>query len=118
MPVASAQVKSALILAGLQAEGETRITEPLKTRDHTENMIRAMGGEICLSGDEIILTGKQRLKPLNITVPGDFSSAAYFLAASASAEGWVGEAEIDRCQRHADRFSGDHELDGCPDNSG
>lgn len=90
MPVASAQVKSALILAGLQAEGETRITEPLKTRDHTENMIRAMGGEICLSGDEIILTGKQRLKPLNITVPGDFSSAAYFLAASAALkDGWV-----------------------------
>ncbi len=90
MPVASAQVKSALILAALQAEGETRITEPMKTRDHTENMIRAMGGEICLSGDEIILTGKQILKPINIMVPGDFSSAAYFLAASAALkDGWI-----------------------------
>jgi len=90
MPVASAQVKSAIILAGLQAEGETRISEPVKTRDHTENMIKAMGGGICVSGDEIIVSGKQSLKPFNFTVPGDFSSASYFLAASAALrDGWV-----------------------------
>ncbi|GER93063.1 3-phosphoshikimate 1-carboxyvinyltransferase [hot springs metagenome] len=104
MPVASAQVKSCLILAGLYAEGTTEIIEPQKSRDHTERMLRAMGAEI-KAGEEVKrLRGEEEklypihpfnhsplhpfttsvsltsnLKPFDITVPGDFSSAAFFI---------------------------------------
>jgi 3-phosphoshikimate 1-carboxyvinyltransferase len=83
LPVASAQVKSALILAGLQADGMTKIIEPSATRDHTERMIRHFGGEIKMEDGTITVMGGQRLSAANIHVPGDISSAAFFLVAGA-----------------------------------
>ncbi|MBI0576133.1 3-phosphoshikimate 1-carboxyvinyltransferase [Neobacillus cucumis] len=87
LPVASAQVKSALILAGLQAEGETTLIEPAETRDHTERMIRKFGGEIEKDNLTIRVRGGQQLKAATIHVPGDISSAAFFLVAGAIVEG-------------------------------
>lgn len=83
VPVASAQVKSALILAGLQAEGESTIIETAETRDHTERMIRKFGGEVQSHNREITIKGGQVLTASNIYVPGDISSAAFFLVAGA-----------------------------------
>jgi 3-phosphoshikimate 1-carboxyvinyltransferase len=83
MPVASAQVKSALILAGLQAEGETIIIEKSESRDHTERMIRKFGGEVHKNDREITVKGGQKLIASDILVPGDISSAAFFLVAGA-----------------------------------
>jgi 3-phosphoshikimate 1-carboxyvinyltransferase len=83
LPVASAQVKSALLLAGLQASGETVIIEPVKTRDHTERMITLFGGEVAADGQTIRIRGGQTLTGTEIHVPGDISSAAFFLAAGA-----------------------------------
>ncbi|WP_100403952.1 3-phosphoshikimate 1-carboxyvinyltransferase, partial [Bacillus sp. FJAT-42315] len=85
LPMASAQVKSAIIFAGLQANGETVITEPLPTRDHTEKMIEQFGGKITRRDNEIIVTGGQSFKGTDIYVPGDISSAAFFLVAGAIA---------------------------------
>ncbi len=86
MPVASAQVKSCLILAGLYAEGTTIIREPQKSRDHTERMLKSMGAEIESDGNIIKVKGQgfgvTNLKPIDITVPSDFSSAAFFIAAA------------------------------------
>jgi 3-phosphoshikimate 1-carboxyvinyltransferase len=83
LPVASAQVKSCLILAGLQAEGESVITELAETRDHTERMIRQFGGSIEKYGKIIKVRGGQSLTGTRIHVPGDISSAAFFLVAGA-----------------------------------
>ncbi|WP_044336338.1 3-phosphoshikimate 1-carboxyvinyltransferase [Rossellomorea aquimaris] len=83
LPVASAQVKSALILAGLQAEGITEIEEPEKTRNHTEKMIIEFGGHIERHGDTIKVKGGQVLKGTEVYVPGDISSAAFFMVAAA-----------------------------------
>ncbi|KKB35930.1 3-phosphoshikimate 1-carboxyvinyltransferase [Bacillus thermotolerans] len=83
LPVASAQVKSAVIFAGLQAEGETVITEPQLTRDHTEKMIEQFGGSVTRRGNDIIIPGGQTFKGTDIYVPGDISSAAFFLVAGA-----------------------------------
>ena len=82
MPVASAQVKSALLLAGLYADGETEISEPVKSRDHTERMLPSYGAKIKIEGFKIKIKGGQELKARNIDVPGDFSSAAFFIAAA------------------------------------
>ena len=82
LPVASAQVKSALILAGLYADGETRITEPEATRDHTEIMLNYLGADIKKEGDTIVVRPAAELTGKDITVPGDISSAAYFIAAA------------------------------------
>ncbi len=82
MPVASAQVKSALLLAGLYADGETEISEPIKSRDHTERMLPSYGAKIKIEGFKIKIKGGQELKARNIDVPGDFSSAAFFIAAA------------------------------------
>lgn len=82
LPVASAQVKSALILAGVYAEGETRITEPEATRDHTEIMLNYLGAKIKKDGNTIIVNPVEELTAKNIYVPGDISSAAYFIAAA------------------------------------
>ena len=82
MPVASAQVKSCLLLAGLLAEGETRVTEPLTTRDHTERMLAAMGASITREGQRLTIAPATRLEAGDIPVPGDFSSAAFFLVAA------------------------------------
>ena len=87
LPVASAQVKSAILLAGLQAEGETIVIEPVKTRDHTERMINQFGGKVERDGDAVKVTGGQMLKGAHINVPGDISSAAFFLGAAAIVPG-------------------------------
>ena len=87
LPVASAQVKSALILAGLQAKGESTIIEPAETRDHTERMIRKFGGEIQKDNRVIRVKGNQTLIGTEIHVPGDISSAAFFLVAGAIVPG-------------------------------
>lgn len=81
MPVASAQVKSAIILAGLQAEGETVVIEKERSRNHTEEMLQQFGGQIDVNGKEIRIKGGQTLKGQTIEVPGDISSAAFFLVA-------------------------------------
>lgn len=87
LPVASAQVKSAVLLAGLQAEGDTVIVEPVKTRDHTERMITQFGGKVERAGDSVKVVGGQTLKAANINIPGDISSAAFFLVAGAIVPG-------------------------------
>jgi 3-phosphoshikimate 1-carboxyvinyltransferase len=81
LPVASAQVKSAVLLAGLQASGQTRVTEPAPTRDHTERMLRAFGVKIAQQGSTATIEGGQTLRGTQIAVPADFSSAAFFLVA-------------------------------------
>ncbi|QWG27461.1 3-phosphoshikimate 1-carboxyvinyltransferase [Bacillus mycoides] len=82
-PVASAQVKSAVLLAGLQGEGVTTVTEPMQSRDHTERMLRAFGCTVDVNGRTVSLQGGQQLKGADIEVPGDVSSAAFFLVAGA-----------------------------------
>ncbi len=81
LPVASAQVKSAVLLAGLQAAGTTRVTEPAPTRDHTERMLRAFGVKVMQQGATAAIEGGQTLQGTDIRVPADFSSAAFFLVA-------------------------------------
>lgn len=81
LPVASAQVKSCLLLAGLSAEGETRVASALPSRDHTERMLAAAGAEIRHDGDGVVVRAAERLEPARIAVPADFSSAAFFLVA-------------------------------------
>jgi 3-phosphoshikimate 1-carboxyvinyltransferase len=80
-PIASAQVKSAILLAGLYCEGVTSVSEPEKSRDHTERMLKAAGGDIKEEGLKVSISGKAHLNPLNVTIPGDFSSAAFFIVA-------------------------------------
>jgi 3-phosphoshikimate 1-carboxyvinyltransferase len=82
-PVASAQVKSSILLAGLQAEGSTTVIEPVQSRDHTERMIRQFGGTVDTKGSVVSVQGGQILKGTTIQVPGDISSAAFFLVAGA-----------------------------------
>ncbi len=81
LPVASAQVKSALIFAALQAQGQSVITEKEKTRNHTEDMIVQFGGHIDVNVKEIRLSGGQELRGQEVVVPGDISSAAFWLVA-------------------------------------
>lgn len=83
LPVPSAQVKSAVLLAGLYASGETAVIEPVRTRDHTEIALRAFGAQISRSGTRISLRGGQSLQGIDAEVPGDISSAAFFLCAAA-----------------------------------
>jgi prephenate dehydrogenase/3-phosphoshikimate 1-carboxyvinyltransferase len=85
LPVASAQVKSAVLLAGLYAQGETRVTEPAVTRDHTERMLGGFGVELRRAGATATLRGGQTLQGARIAVPGDFSSAAFFMVAGSIA---------------------------------
>ncbi|WP_447781943.1 3-phosphoshikimate 1-carboxyvinyltransferase [Stenotrophomonas riyadhensis] len=81
-PVASAQIKSAVLLAGLYAQGETSVVEPHPTRDYTERMLSAFGVEIEFSPGKARLRGGQRLRATDIVVPADFSSAAFYLVAA------------------------------------
>lgn len=87
MPVASAQVKSCVLLAGLMAEGATTVREPARTRDHTEVALREFGAEVESGAGWACVRGPARLEPRELTVPGDLSSAAFFLAAAAMLEG-------------------------------
>jgi 3-phosphoshikimate 1-carboxyvinyltransferase len=82
MPMASAQVKSAVLLAGLYAQGETTVVEPAVTRDHTERMLQGFGAEVVARGGTVTVRPPQRLESTNIAVPGDFSSAAFFIVAA------------------------------------
>jgi 3-phosphoshikimate 1-carboxyvinyltransferase len=89
LPGASAQVKSAILLAGLKASGPTTVVEPLGTRDHTERLLTAMGAEILTSGTTVELRPSHRpLSAIDLIVPGDFSSAAFWFAAAAIRPGW------------------------------
>ena len=90
LPVASAQVKSAILLAGVYASGETFVAEPAVTRDHTERMLKAMGATLNAEDQRIHLAGGQRLDAIDIAVPGDLSSAAFLIVAALIAE----DAEI------------------------
>lgn len=85
MPVASAQVKSAVLLAGLYADGETRVTEPAPTRDHTERMLTGFGVDLRREGATASLVGGQLLRGTHVEVPADFSSAAFFMVAGSIA---------------------------------
>ena len=87
MPVSSAQVKSAIMLAGIQAKGETRIIEKEKSRDHTERMLSAFGAKIKLDKNEIVIGSEQSLEAQSLCIPGDISSAAFFMAACAIISG-------------------------------
>lgn len=87
MPVASAQVKSCILLAGLYATGETCVSEPAPTRDHTERMLRGLGYEVITDGNKICLTGGGKLTATNIDVPADISSATFFMVGASIAEG-------------------------------
>lgn len=87
MPVASAQVKSALLLAGLYAEGVTEVREPAPTRDHTERMLGGFGVSLTRDGPWARMQGGQRLRATDIDVPGDISSAAFFLVGASIAAG-------------------------------
>lgn len=82
MPIASAQVKSCLLFAGLLAEGETRVVEPLPSRDHTERMLAAAGVSIDRDGDAVVVQPADRLEPGPIFIPADISSAAFFVVAA------------------------------------
>lgn len=82
LPMASAQVKSAILLAGLYAEGVTEIVEPGPARDHTERMLVSMGADIQTEGSIIRVTANGQLRPMDMTVPGDISSAAFLIVAA------------------------------------
>lgn len=87
MPVASAQVKSGVLLAGLWADGETVVTEPAPTRDHTERMLRGFGYEVKVQGATVTVKGGGKLTATKIDVPADISSAAFFMVGASIAEG-------------------------------
>lgn len=87
MPVASAQVKSSILLAGLYANGQTCVTEPAPTRDHTERMLRGFGYTVNTTGNKICLLGGGKLTATNIDIPADISSTAFFMVGASIAEG-------------------------------
>jgi 3-phosphoshikimate 1-carboxyvinyltransferase len=82
LPVASAQVKTSLLFAGLYAEGTTRVTEPIQTRDHGEHALEAFGAQIEHRMKDVSISGGQKLQGIEAIIPGDFSSAAFFLCAA------------------------------------
>jgi len=87
LPMASAQVKSCILLAGMYAEGVTTVTEPAPTRDHTERMLTGMGYQVDVQGDTVSLQGGGKLTATNIDVPADISSATFFMVGAAISEG-------------------------------
>ena len=82
MPVPSAQVKTCVLFAGLYADGETSVTEPVRSRDHTEIALREFGAPVTVAGRKITVAGRPRLEARDVTVPSDLSSAAFFLEAA------------------------------------
>jgi 3-phosphoshikimate 1-carboxyvinyltransferase len=82
LEIASAQVKSALLLAGLNTPGVTRVIEPAPTRDHSERMLKLFGADIVVEGGEIVLRGEAELRPQTLSVPGDPSAAAFLVVAA------------------------------------
>jgi 3-phosphoshikimate 1-carboxyvinyltransferase len=87
LPIASAQIKSALLLAGLAADGVTTVTEPSATRDHTERMLPAFGANLTSTGNAHSIQGGQRLHACDLLIPGDISAAAFFIAAAVALPG-------------------------------
>lgn len=85
--VASAQVKSAILLAGLYADGTTSVTEPSRSRDHTERMLRAFGAKVSVNGLKVSIEGGVKLDPRVIEIPGDISSAAFFMVGASIVKG-------------------------------
>lgn len=81
MPVASAQVKSAILFAGLYADGVTTVEENIKSRDHTERMLKYFGADVRMIGNKVLVKGIGQLRPSIVNIPGDISSASYFIAA-------------------------------------
>jgi 3-phosphoshikimate 1-carboxyvinyltransferase len=81
-PIPSAQVKTAVLFAGLQANGTTSLTESVRTRDHSEHALRAFGATLTRTGEKLSIPGNQTLKAIDATIPGDISSAAFFLCAA------------------------------------
>ena len=113
LPIASAQVKSALLLAGLYAHGMTRVTEPAPTRDHTERMLRGFGVQVERRWrTRRASRGGQRLRGCAIEVPGDFSSAAFFIVAGCLGGARRADAAQRRLQSDAHRAAGDAAADG------
>jgi len=89
LTIPSAQVKSALLLAGLSASGPTTVVEATPTRDHTERLLRAMGTDVGATADGVVVRpSHQPLRPIELAIPGDFSSAAFWIAAAALRPGW------------------------------
>ena len=82
MPIASAQVKSSVLLAGLYTDGITVVKEPMKSRDHTERMLPSFGADLTVEGLTATVRGGRELSAQDITIPGDFSSAAFFMVAA------------------------------------
>ena len=93
LPVASAQVKSAILFAGLNTPGVTQVTEPVATRDHSERMLASFGADISIGSDDagrtISLRGQADLRPQAVIIPGDFSSAAFFIVAATIVPGSI-----------------------------
>jgi 3-phosphoshikimate 1-carboxyvinyltransferase len=87
MPVASAQVKSALLLAGLFADGVTAVIEPVRTRNHTELMLKAMGAHVSSDGERVEIRKADKLEAINIDVPGDVSAASFWMVAGGLIQG-------------------------------
>lgn len=87
LPMASAQVKSCILLAGMYAKGKTTVTEPAPTRDHTERMLAGMGYAVEVNGDTVTIEGGGKLTATSIDVPADISSATFFMVGAAIAEG-------------------------------
>ena len=87
LPMASAQVKSCVLLAGMYAKGTTRVTEPAPTRDHTERMLSGMGYKVDVQGDTVTIEGGGKLTATDIDVPADISSATFFMVGAAISEG-------------------------------
>jgi 3-phosphoshikimate 1-carboxyvinyltransferase len=87
LPMASAQVKSCILLAGLYADGNTTVTEPAPTRDHTERMLSGMGYKVDVQGDTVSIEGGGKLTATDIDVPADISSATFFMVGAAISEG-------------------------------
>ncbi len=87
MPVASAQVKSSLLVAGLYADSPVTVLEPIRSRDHTERMLAAMGARLTRDGNAVAVAPCERLDPIEMTIPGDLSSAAFFLVLAAVTPG-------------------------------
>ena len=117
LPVASAQVKSAVLLAGLNAAGETEVIEPEPTRDHTERMLRAFGGEVdvedCADGvRHVRVRPAQRLTAAPVRVPGDPSSAAFPLVAALITPGLGGDGRGRAAEPPARRPDRDPARDG------
>src|ERR1700729_3695476 len=81
-PIPSAQVKTAVLFAGLQANGTTRLTESIRTRDHSEHALKAFGATLHRDSEKLSIPGGQKLKAIDATIPGDLSSAAFFLCAA------------------------------------